>query len=174
MTYLRTLLGLIKSTYDWRHEMEKYFNFPGGLKGMLVHIFHHCRIVAGASYGSDQNRAVMEGVSTVKDLDLSIFNLDDIVEHQKCLMVVWGAFGGFRGNKEHTYLERHHIISGVFPSNHPRSGQSFWTIQNMEDKTNKLTTTNTTLTRKEVNQPKIPVDSIPGQIISKYLEKLSP
>ena len=174
MNYLRTLLGHMKSTYDWRYEMEKSFNFPGGLKGMLVHMFHHRRIVAGESYGTDQNRAVMAGVSTVKDLDLSIFNLDDIVEHQKCLMVVWGAFGGFRGNKEHTYLERHHIISGVFPSNHPRSGQSFWTIQNMEDKTNKLTTTNTTLTRKEANQPKIPVDSIPGQIISKYLEKLSP
>ena len=174
MTYLRTLLGHMKSTYDWRYLMETDFNFPGGLKGMLTLMFQHRRIVVGATYGADQRRAVMRGVSSVKDLDLSIFNLDDITEHQKCLMVVWGAYGGFRGNQEHTYLERHDIASGVFPPDHPRSGQEYWTIQKMEDKTNKLTTTNTTLTRDHANQPRIPVDSIPRQIIKKYLDKMAP
>ncbi len=42
----------------------------------------------------------------------------------------------------------------------------------MEDKTNKLTTTNTTLTHKEANQSKILLDSIPGKIIIKYLDKM--
>ncbi len=38
MAYIYTLLDHMESTYDWRFEMEKYFNFPGGLKGMLAHM----------------------------------------------------------------------------------------------------------------------------------------
>ena len=66
---------------------------------------------------------------------------------------------------------------GTFESGHPFQGQEFYGIQSFQDKTNKLTTTNTVILRTtgmripkgDVNDPK----SI-GGCITRYLGKWSP
>ena len=51
--------------------------------------------------------------------DLSIFDENDNIQHCRKLLIIFGSRVGFRGNKEHRQLERHHIGSGVFPPDHP-------------------------------------------------------
>ena len=174
MNYVRTLLGHMKTMYDWNFSMDKDFNFPGGLKGKINELFEYQRKQAGVKFGTEQRVSKFNGVSSVKDLDFTKFNCDNLVEHQQALLAVFGAFAGLRGSEEHAYLMLSYLDREVFPVGHPRAGTEFYTLKNMPDKTNKLSTMNASLKRVEANQPKIPVDSVRGQIIDTYLKKISP
>ena len=173
MTYIRTFLGHMKDTYDWRYNLDKDFNFAGGLTPSLNKLFNDRHDAAvGGLYGTGSKRAELKGVTSVTDLNLDVFNVEDLDELMQLMLIVYGAYYGFRGLGEHTNLQRSNITKGVFEGSHEWGGEEYWGLQNMADKTHRLSTTNTTL-RMEV-QPRIPVKSIPGRIITNFMSKLSP
>ena len=69
-------------------------------------------------------------------------------------------------------LEHMNTEKSFFPAGYPLAGKDYFGIQNMADKTNKLSSTNTI--PKKNKAARIPVDSKPGRCIKRFLLKLSP
>ena len=140
-----TLLEHMRDTHDWRFSLNKDFNYEGGLTPCLNKLIRDRKKEVGHSYGIGANRSIMENVSNVNQLDWSVFDERDPIHHAQKVMGYFETNFGFRGGEEHMKLERKHIERGVFPPGHEWAGKEFWGIQNMPDKTNKLSSTNTIL-----------------------------
>ena len=177
MNYLRTIIGYLRDSHDWRFKLEKDFNFDGGLKPALDELFEKRRLEVGGGFGAGSNRSILEGVESVADLDLSVFDENDPVQHTQKVLVIMGSYFGLRGNKEHADMRYFNIEKAPFPANHPWAGQDFYAIQHLPDKTTKLTTSNTIL--KANHSQRIPVGdekdmkSI-GGCLTRYLFKKGP
>lgn len=172
MTYLRTFFGHMRDTHDWRFNLDSDFNFEGGLRPCLDILITKRRKEVGAAFGTGANQAKMKDVASINDLDWSVFDENDPKQHCQKVMVYFGGYLGFRGSGEHVKLERHHIERGTFEVGHPWAGDEYWAIQNMPDKTNKLSSSNTILRKNRSGR--IPVKSEPGQCILRFLDKFSP
>ena len=57
----------------------------------------------------------MENVSNINQLDWSVFDERDPIQHAQKVMGYFGTNFGFRGGEEHVKLERKHIERGVSP-----------------------------------------------------------
>ena len=90
---------------------------------------------------------------------------DSSKEHTRATMTCFGLYCAFRGLREHTYLQKGNMVRGTY-DNGPFLGQDYWAVIGVERKTNKLTSTNPVL--EDQCPMRIPVDSVPGQIIEKY------
>ena len=92
MTYLRTFFGQMKDIHDWRYCIDSNFNFRGGLIPALNDIFNQRRKKLGTIYGTAQNVTVLKTVNTTAELDLSVFNKNDPLQHMQKVMVGFGSY----------------------------------------------------------------------------------
>ena len=88
-----------------------------------------------------------------------------------------GAKWGFRGGKEHVFIEVMDIIKGEFPEGHPYEGQTYYGLSGFVDKTKKLSLSNTYLNdfKEVIRCPYVPED--PENLaacIHRYIEKITP
>ena len=172
MFYLRTLMGHMKDTYGWEFNLDRDFNFQGGLTPVLNAIFSENRARLGTRYGSQSRVAVLKGVSTSKDLDMSVFDESDPIQHIEKMITGFGKDFGFRGSKEHVNLKKNDLERGAFEPGHPYAGEEYWGLKATERKTDKITTRNPAL--KQNDAMRIPVKSEFGLCIERYLYKLHP
>ncbi len=47
MTYLRTIMGMSKDLFDWHYQLNRDFNFAGGLTANLNKLFENCAKMHG-------------------------------------------------------------------------------------------------------------------------------
>ena len=112
-------------------------------------------------------------------IDLSCFDENDPRQHQMKILFGCGIYFGFRGKNEHVFLEIHNFTHGTFPSTHPFSGYEWYGIENIQDKTHKLSIHKDRV-RDTKNCMRVPVmDNDPtssdfGGSIKRFLEKLAP
>ena len=112
-------------------------------------------------------------------IDLSCFDEKDARQHQMKLLFGCGIYFGFRGKDEHVFLETNNITHGTFPSNHPFSGHEWYGVENITDKTHKLSIHKDRV-RDTKNCMRVPImDDDPtssdfGGCIKRFLEKLAP
>ena len=99
-------------------------------------------------------------------IDLTKFDESDLHQLQSKTMIVIGLAFGLRGNQEHTKMTVGNLASGFFPRNHPEfPGLEWWGLQNLTDKTFKLTLNNTTKrTQKELGRYPVLSDGKNGPV----------
>ena len=180
--YVRTLFGRFKDRFDWDYSFDNDFNFDGGLVPMLNKLFNDRRKQVGVGYGAANNVPKLVASAggnggngkpvNVRSMDFSVFDPNDPVEATQQMMLGCGAFLGFRGVDEHAKLERKHWVREVFDQGHPYAGEEYYGLENMPDKTNKLSASNPVV-KNNVGM-RVPVDSDFGRIITNYFSKLSP
>lgn len=112
-------------------------------------------------------------------IDLSKFNEDDPREHQMKLLFGCGIHFGFRGSKEHVFLETSNMTHGSFPSGHPFSGRDWYGVEGLLDKTHKLSVHKDHVRSNEnfMRTPLVndnPTSSDFAGCIKRYLAKMSP
>ena len=90
-----------------------------------------------------------------------------------------GIHFGFRGSKEHVFLETSNMTHGTFASGHPFAGCDWYGVEGLLDKTHKLSVHKDHVRSNEnfmrtplVNED--PTSSDFGGCIKRYLEKMSP
>ena len=98
-------------------------------------------------------------------MNFSVFNPNDSVQAMQLMMLCCGAFLGFRCVGEHAKLECKHWVRNMFEAGHLHEGKEFYAIQNMPDKTSKLSATNPVV--KDRVGMRVPVKSSFGRIIRK-------
>ena len=93
----------------------------------------------------------------IEKLDISIFNEDDLKEHQAKVLVILGKYAGFRGSKEPTYLKKDQFTFGTFARDSPIfPSKKYIAIRYMdEDKTNKLNLSTNHL--REIENCRLPI-----------------
>ena len=131
MTYIRTRFGQMRYAHGWNFNVDKDFSFQGGLLGRLDRLIQERKTEMaqlGIPYGDGTNRSIIRNVRTVGQLDWSVFNKDDPVQHQQKVIGLFGSSLGMRGSSEHTNFERRHIERGVFSAPHPVTGEEYWGI----------------------------------------------
>ncbi len=182
---LRTLMGHLKAEYGWLYSFENDFSFDGGLKAVVKNMFAD-RLKATEEdpgrnpYSTGAKKQIVQGVSNVSQLDWTVFNEDIPHEHQCKLMGIFGAYFGLRGRKEHAFLSVNNLTHGVFEEGHPFEGYMFYGLQDLFDKSNKLTFSNQYARCSDPsNVIRIPVMDVddqgdPGASIHRFIEKLSP
>ena len=90
-----------------------------------------------------------------------------------------GVYFGFRGQNEHVLLETSNITHGSFPLDHPFNGHDWFGVENIQDKTHKLSIYKDRV-RDTKNCMRMPVmDNDPtsadfGGSIQRFLAKLAP
>jgi hypothetical protein len=131
----------------------------------------------GTVYGSGAGRQILKNVRTSRDLPIGDLDENVPVEHEMKVGAILGAFFGFHGGTEHTNMLVEHLEVGVFELGHQLEGSDFYGLAPKEDKSMKLTTTNTILPWSEYTR--IPIGdrthpSSPGGTIYCYLKKLAP
>jgi len=149
MTYCRTILGLSKDLFDWRFQLNRDFNFAGGLTANLNKLFENRAKMHGSLYDSGAGREIQKNVRRSKDLRIDILDKNDPKEHQMKVCAIIGAFFGFCGGTEHANSLVEHLEVGVFEVGHELEVSDFYGLAPKEDKTTKLTTTNTIFARSE-------------------------
>ena len=112
-----------------------------------------------------------------KKVKLSMFNEDDPREHQMKILFGCGAKFGFRGYKEHVFLELRHVRKGEFEEDHPMEGITYYGFGGFKDKTHKLSLNNVYLPNDDdlIRCPLVRND--PDNLavsIKRYLEKVTP
>lgn len=167
----------MKQEYDWRFSLEKDFNFTGGLVPRLSELYAKRREEYGTKYGSASKRQQIKEVDNSTQLDLSRFNEDVFSEHQKKVAVILGAFYGIRGMKEMSNLLIGNIDHGVIEAGHEYAGKMYYGINDLTDKSCKITFTNTVA--RQTNHMRLPVldENDPNDVagcIGRYLKKVSP
>eukprot|EP00986_Skeletonema_menzelii_P017420 scaffold19380_cov81-Skeletonema_menzelii.AAC.2 len=175
-TYLRSAMAVLKDQFDWRFSLLEDFNFPGGLSGKVTQLRQDRSREWPDTYGTAANRQIPEATH-VSQLDLQVFDEDDLPQHQKKCMVVFGTYFAFRGATEHTNLLVSQVELGYFERGHPLEGQEFVRVNNIVDKSHQLSMRNT-VKRDTKNMMRIPVNRSdicdPGGTIARFLDKLSP
>ena len=112
-------------------------------------------------------------------IDLSRFDESDPRQHQMKILFGCGVYFGFRGQNEHVFLETSNITHGSFSSDHPFNGHDWFGVENIQDKTHKLSIYKDRV-RDTKNCMRMPVmDNDPtsadfGGSIRRYLTKLAP
>ena len=125
----------------------------------------------------DQSKRLDE--SDQEKIDLSKFDEQDPRQHQMKLLFGCGIHFGFRGSKEHVFLETSNMTHGTFTSGHPFAGCDWYGVEGLLDKTHKLSVHKDHVRSNEnfmrtplVNED--PTSSDFGGCIKRYLEKMSP
>lgn len=180
---IRSLLGYLRTAYDWQFSLEQHFNFPGGLAAVMKNLFEQrlqfARDRGNNDYGTLPNRQIVSNVRSVADLCWSVFNESNPSQFQEKIMAICACYFGFRGRKEHAYLCINQIRHGVFEAGHDFAGKMFFGVAMQFDKGNALTLNRTTCRGDTTHQLRIPVMDIndqndPGGSIHRYIERLSP
>ena len=97
----------------------------------------------------------------------------------KLLMGV-GVMQGFRGSKEHVFLQVNNIIHGVFEDEHKFAGYEFYGVDRILDKTTMLSTNNAYVRDSTKDHMRLPVqdDDLFSSCLAgstkRFLDKLSP
>ena len=116
----------------------------------------------------------------VRDMiDLSVFDENDTTQHMMKMLFGCGSVFGFRGSEEHTYLQVNNFEKGVFPRSHPFAGFIHYSVNDLQDKTHKLSiyTDHVRDTKDCMRVPKLnddPTSDDFGGCIERWLAKLSP
>ena len=125
----------------------------------------------------DQSKRLDE--SDQEKIDLAKFDEQDPRQHQMKLLFGCGIHFGFRGSKEHVFLETSNITHGTFPSGHPFAGCDWYGVEGLLDKTHKLSVHKDHVRNNDnfmrtplVNED--PTSSDFGGCIKRYLEKCLP
>jgi hypothetical protein len=114
MTYCCTILGMCTDLFNWRFQLNKDFNFAGGLTPNLNKLFEQCAKKHGLVCGAGAGRQILKNVRTSKDLCIDVFHEDEPRQHLMKVGAVLGAFFGFHGGKEHSDLLVKHLQVGMF------------------------------------------------------------
>ena len=174
-TYLRSLLASMKEQYDWRFSLTDDFKFQGGLNARIAMMYAE-RSEQWPNYGTASNKQIPQVFDT-KDLDWTVFDEDNLEDHQLKCMGVCSTHLAFRGNKEHTHLTVANIIEGVFDPTHELKGMSWIGVDNFQDKAHKLTVHNN-VKRSTNNMMRLPVEienmSSQGGTLKRYTNKIAP
>ena len=134
---LRTFFGSCTKHFDWRFEVNN-FDFKDGLKGVYPRCTENATRILGQQGTEKLDPTKRLDESAQEKIDLSLFDESDPRQHQMKLLVGCGIYFGLRGNIEHTDLDVSNITHGAFSSNHPFYGHIFFGIDNLQDKTHKL------------------------------------
>jgi hypothetical protein len=118
MTYCHTILGLSKDLVDWCFQLNRDFNFAGGLTSNLNKLFENHAKMHGSLYGSGAGHQILKNVRTSKDLLIDTLDKNDPKEHQMKEGTILGAFFGFCGGTEHANLLVEHLEVGLFEVGH--------------------------------------------------------
>ena len=162
---LRSFFGVVKKRFNWEMTQND-FNFDGGVTAFLktlyssrltefgrvrnIHTFIFQKlyisnlkystnlILQQAGYGKrDSTKRIRQEDRSL--LDISVFDENDPRQHQMKMLFGMGLVFGLRGSSEHTNLEIRNITHGEFPEGHPYVGYKYYGIDNLVDKTHKLT-----------------------------------
>ena len=88
-----------------------------------------------------------------------------------------GAKFGFRGSKEHVFLELRHVRKGEFEVGHPMEGMTYYGFGGFEDKTHKISLNNCYVPNEDDLMRCPLVRGDPDNLaaaIESYLEKATP
>ena len=131
------------------------------------------------SYGT-KNEACHLRAEDVEKISLAKFNENDPIQHMMKVLFGCGLYAGFRGNQEHTFFNIKQINQGHYPEKHENpdlAGLPYISIDNMLDKTNKLSVHNSYL-RQTGNSMRFPCDFDDdnnfGAALVRLVEKMSP
>ena len=108
---------------------------------------------------------------------LSSFDESDPRQHQMKILFGCGAKFGFRGSKEHVFLELRHVRKGEFEIGHPLEGMTYYGFGGFEDKTHKISLSNCYLPNDDDLMRCPLVRGDPENLaaaIESYLEKVTP
>jgi hypothetical protein len=62
----------------------------------------------------------------MQKIDISVFDENDLQQHQEKMLIIFSCCVGFRGSNEHAGLLTSQIGSGTFPANHPTYPNQEW------------------------------------------------
>ena len=77
-------------------------------------------------------------VSEKGKIDLSRFDENIPRQHQMKILFGCGISFGFPGKNKHVFLETNNFTHGTFAPTHPFSGHEWYGVENIQDKTHKL------------------------------------
>ena len=127
-----------------------------------------------------KNEACHLRAEDVEKIDLAKFDEADPIQHMMKVLFGCGLFAGFRGNQEHTFFNIKQISQGHYPEKHENpdlAGLPYVSIDNMLDKTNKLSVHNSYL-RQTGHSMRFPCDfdddSNFGAALVRLVERMSP
>ena len=179
---IRTLLGYMEKEFGWCYSIAADFNGPGELQAVINNLFEERKEESIQNpemnpYGTGMNKQVVSNVTSVADLDWTVFDENDPTQFQMKIMSIFGALFGLRGRKEHAQLTLNNLTYGEFEAGHAFEGFKYYGIQGLYDKSCKLTIFNqtareTNITRIPVIDEEDPADA--GGSIHRFLEKISP
>ena len=175
-TYMKTLAGYMKEMYDWHYSIHTDFLFDGGYNARLNKLYAD-RMAQYPELGTGANRQI-PNLEKSSELDLSLFDESNLEQFQQKVMTVMGCYMGFRGRKEHTYLEVKHIIEGEFEPSSTFAGYPYIGVNCMPDKSKKVTSTND-IARDTACTMRLPIIDIgdmndPGGTFKRYTGTFHP
>lgn len=176
-TYMKTLLGVMKTEYNWNFSITHDFNFTGGYFARAKALYEE-RAEDWPGYGCGGG-VPQPPIESVKDLKLSLhLNEGIITEHQQKSMMVCGNFFGLRGRNEHAYLNRSNIVEGSFEPGSDFYGYNYIGITDLTDKSHKIDPIND-IARNTKNMMRLPIIDMddlddPGSILKRYVDKMHP
>ena len=135
---LRVFFGSMNNTYFWEMKLEEDFKGDKMISAVCEVLFaQRLKKYGHVGYGEpNKNRRLDHGDR--EKVRLSTFNEDDAREHQMKILFGCGAKFGFRGSKEHVFLELRHVRKGQFEAGHFMEGMTYYGFGGFEDKTHKL------------------------------------
>jgi len=179
---VRTLFGFMKKECDWRFSVDSDFNGQGELQAVIKNLFEERQDESKQNpemkpYGTGANKQIVSNISSVAELDWTVFDESDPAQMAMKVMSIFGSFFGFRGRKEHAQMTVNNLTHGMFEAGHLFEGHYYFGLQDLWDKSNKLTFFNQTA--RETNITRIPVidrddQADPGGTIHRFLKMLSP
>ena len=91
MCMVCTLLWHMKDTHDWRFSLDKDFNFEGGLTPCLNKLIWDRKKEVRHDDRLGANRSIMQNVTSVNQLDWSVFDESDPIQHAQKVMGYFGC-----------------------------------------------------------------------------------
>ena len=176
---LRTLLAAMKDRYEWSFTLDKSFNFIGGVSKVTSALYkHRAKEFDSARYAKgDGKKKLSDSDFNLLCIQLRKYDEDNLYEHMQKLAILLGLQTGLRG-LEHCKIEVNNIEKDEFDKKHPLASMTYYSLVNMDHKTNKVSTTNPYL--DDGNPLKMPVysndkwDLCCGGCLERYLDKLHP
>ena len=83
---LRTLKSELSEKHDWQFSLDRDFKFRGGLWGAMKKLFEERGREYGNEYGTGSKKKILDEQDEQKIMDLSVFDENDLEQHQIKLM----------------------------------------------------------------------------------------
>jgi hypothetical protein len=175
-TYVRSLVAAMNEEFDWRYSLEQDFNFQGGYNARVRTMYGERAEEWPGVFGTGSRRQIPTQNKS-SQIDITVFDENNVYQHQQKTLIICGLYNAFRGSKEHAELLVANVVEGTFEAGHELEGLPWIGFNNMLDKATKLSLTNPIM-RQTANCMRLPVDiddqSSPGGSIKRYTTKLHP